>query len=133
MVSILFLTTGINLTISNSHKIYNGEYTKTIATISEKKCITTKSIIDKQDTTSCEVFIDYKVNLEEYKNIKLNYNDHSLKKGKKIEIYYNKNNPKEIITIKNSISGIFISLFGLILLFINFLIIKENKKQKGDE
>lgn len=119
----------ISLTTNLIHK-YNGEYIEHYAILSDKKCYKISS--DNNSPKTCDLYINYKINNKEYKNIKFNTFKARSQIGEKIEIYYNKNNP-EIVT---NFDNIPISLLSLIInLTIIIIIVLKNKKgeQKNEQ
>ena len=127
IVLIIFLIpiiiSSIFLTINLKDK-YNGEYIEHTAILSDKKCYKISS--DNNSPKICDLYINYEINNKEYKNVKFDTFKANFKKGDKIKIYYNKNNP-EIITNFDEIQ---ISSLVLIMNLTIILIISLNKNKE---
>lgn len=111
--------------IINLKDKYSGEYIKHTATLSNKECY--KTNVDNNSPVVCDLFVNYKIDNKEYKNIKFNTFKSRSQIGEEIEIYYNKNKP-EIVT---NFDNIPLSLLSIIInLTIIITVILKNKKRR---
>lgn len=104
-----------------------------INTFNYKNVIETTGIIDEiyKDNKNKYVYVAYIVNGKEYRSI-LNANSPSFREGKKIKVYYDKENPELISTKTTDLLIIFVPSAGLILILIGITgLINSSKKAKN--
>lgn len=127
-VASIFIIIGACFTFSYFQKINSEDYIKHTATISDIECHTVRR--HGETRRDCDAFVNYKINNKEYNNIRLNFYSSTMNINDTIEIYYNKNNPKEL-TVKGSLTfGIIFMCFGLFFITIAYFALYKPVKKK---